>query len=346
MESSPRPPATTPQRRRPREPQRRLPSAGWGAWLLLASAIVLVVGSLAVSATLVVAGTGRYRDGQGEAGAISRPTATPAQSLPSATEAPATPPPTTESAEQEPEAAASGGGVVCLDPGHGGKDLGKTIYTAEGEIVVTESELVLEQAFDLQGRLEAQGLTVVLTRTEDEQVNASGEDVNGDGEVGEDGGSTELDDLQARINVCNAAGADLMVSLHINGSENEALRGYEAWYTEGRPFSEDSARITQLIHDALGEEIAASGYETISRGWADDSVLFPGDGPGTFDNLVLTGPSVPGKIEASQMPGVIAETLFLSNEDDAAYLQTPEGHEAIVTAYESAILDYFEIEPS
>jgi N-acetylmuramoyl-L-alanine amidase len=334
--------------------------------VLLASAIVLVVGSLAVSAALAVAGTDRYRTGQGDVGG---PTTTPAltsqtnANLSATTEAPATPSPTEEPAvtapstpaerstpeERETNEVASGSGegpTVCLDPGHGGKDLGKTIYDAEGEIIITESELVLAQAFELQGRLEAQGLTVVLTRTEDELVNASGEDVNGDGEVGEDGGSTELDDLQARINVCNAAEADLMVSLHINGSENEALRGYEAWYTEGRPFSEDSARITQLIHDALAEEIAASGYETISRGWADDSMLFPGDGPGTFKHLVLLSPSVPGKLEASQMPGTIAETLFLSNEDDAAYLQTPEGKEAIVTAYESAILAYFEIEPS
>ena len=340
--------------------------------MLLASAIVLVVGSLAISVTLVVAGTDRYRNGQGDGAGPTAPAALTSQTganLPAATDPPASPPSTEEPAsaaatppgerdvptedgtpaEEESDAAASGGGggpTVCLDPGHGGKDLGKTIYTAEGKIIVTEADLVLEQAFELQGRLEAQGLAVVMTRTEDELVNERGEDVNGDGEVGEDGGSTELDDLQARINVCNAAEADVMVSLHINGSENEALRGYEAWYTEGRPFSDDSARITELIHDALAEEIAASGYETISRGWADDSMLFPGDGPGTFKHLVLLSPSVPGKLEASQMPGVIAETLFLSNDDDAAYLQTPEGKEAIVTAYESAILAYIEIEPS
>ena len=324
---------------------------------MLASTLLLVIGSLAVTYALVVEGADRFRDGSdGQSELAARPTATPAQ--PAANLTPTTPPgtqpPSTVStpADRATEAVASAGEdqrtglLVCLDPGHGGEDLGKVLYDADGDVIVTESELVLKQALELRDRLEGYGLSVVLTRTEDVLVNESGADVNGDGEVGEDGDSTELDDLQARVNVCNEARADLLVSLHINGSENEALRGYEAWYTEGRPFSDDSARITQLVHDALAEEIAASGYETVSRGWADDSMLFPGDGPGTFKHLVLLSPSVPGKLNGSQMPGVIAETLFLSNSDDATYLQTPEGHEAIVTAYESAILEYFEIEPS
>ncbi|MBA2276423.1 MAG: N-acetylmuramoyl-L-alanine amidase, partial [Chloroflexia bacterium] len=307
-------------------------------------------GSLAVALTLAVEGSGQFRGGTGDGTNPAPITPTPDRTsadLPLATQAiqstQAASPPATPPDERAVEPTGGTGPIVCLDPGHGGKDLGKTIYTAEGEVIVTESELVLAQALDLRDRLEAQGLTVVLTRTEDELVNASGEDVNGDGEAGEEGASTELDDLQARINVCNEAGADLLVSLHINGSENEALRGYEAWYTEGRPFSDDSARITELIHDELRNHITASGYEATSRGWADDSLLFPGDGPGTFEHLVLTGPSVAGYIEGSAMPGVTAETLFLSNDDDAEYLQTPAGHDAIVTAYESAILEYFDL---
>ena len=312
---------------------------------------MLVVGGLAVALALVAEGTGQLRgSGGGDSGQL---TTTPVRTnanqpvAPQATRtaSPAATPPQQSIAATE-GAGASGGPVVCLDPGHGGRDLGKTLYTAEGEVIVTESELVLAQALDLAERLEAQGITVVLTRTEDEQVNASGADVNGDGEVGEAGKTTELDDLQARINICNEAEADLLVSLHINGSENEALHGFEAWYTAGRPFSDDSARIAELIHDELGNHIAASGYETISRGWADDSLLFPGDGPGTFEHLVLLSPSVTGKLDGSEMPGVIAETLFLSNDDDAAYLQTPEGHEAIVAAYESAILQYFDMAPA
>src|SRR5918995_2623037 len=97
MDSSPRQPAPTPssERNSPRQPQlrRATAAAGWRTWVLLASAIVLVVGSLAVSAALVVAGTDHYRSGQGDAA----PTKTPAQTsanLPAATEVPASPSPT------------------------------------------------------------------------------------------------------------------------------------------------------------------------------------------------------------------------------------------------------------
>jgi N-acetylmuramoyl-L-alanine amidase len=41
------------------------------------------------------------------------------------------------------------------------------------------------------------------------------------------------------------------------------------------------------------------------------------------------------------MPGAIVEALFVSNDLDAAVLATPGGRNAIVTAYEEAIVQYF-----
>jgi N-acetylmuramoyl-L-alanine amidase len=58
--------------------------------------------------------------------------------------------------------------------------------------------------------------------------------------------------------------------------------------------------------------------------------------------MVLTGPDVPGAVSASLMPGVIAEPLVMANDDDAAFLATHEGRAAIVTAYERAILQFFQ----
>ena len=43
--------------------------------------------------------------------------------------------------------------------------------------------------------------------------------------------------------------------------------------------------------------------------------------------------------------GAIVEALFVSNDGDAAVLSTPEGRNAIVTAYENAIVEYFERYP-
>ena len=44
-----------------------------------------------------------------------------------------------------------------------------------------EAMLVLEQAWDLEARLQQRGYNVVMTRETDTSVNVDGRDVNGDG---------------------------------------------------------------------------------------------------------------------------------------------------------------------
>jgi N-acetylmuramoyl-L-alanine amidase len=41
------------------------------------------------------------------------------------------------------------------------------------------------------------------------------------------------------------------------------------------------------------------------------------------------------------MPGALAEGLFLSNDEDEAFLTSPAAANAIVDAYEQAIVQYF-----
>jgi N-acetylmuramoyl-L-alanine amidase len=45
------------------------------------------------------------------------------------------------------------------------------------------------------------------------------------------------------------------------------------------------------------------------------------------------------------MPGVVVEGLFLSNEDDAAFIQSDNAEETIVGAYDAAIRQYFDVYP-
>jgi N-acetylmuramoyl-L-alanine amidase len=47
----------------------------------------------------------------------------------------------------------------------------------------------------------------------------------------------------------------------------------------------------------------------------------------------------------SEMPGVVVEGLFLSNEEDAAFIQSDIAAETIVGAYEEAINSYFDVYP-
>jgi N-acetylmuramoyl-L-alanine amidase len=230
--------------------------------------------------------------------------------------------------------AQDGRNIVCIDPGHGGEDLGN-VRVENGRIELQEKDIVLEHSLMLAERLRAQGFEVVLTRETDTEVNPSNEDVNGDGEVAPEGGparTDQLDDLQARVNICNLAAADLLVSVHYNGAENEFLSGYEVWFNDDREFSGRSEAFATFMHEALGTAFADAGYEAVDRGIG-------------IEEHVVTGPERPGELVPSEMPGAVIEGLFLSNDEDAEFIQSDIADETLVGAYEQAITRYFSVYP-
>lgn len=243
--------------------------------------------------------------------------------------------------------------IVCLDPGHGGDDRGFTRFFENGIPALEESMLVLEQSWDLESRLQQRGYKVVMTRQTDTAANVDGRDINGDGRTAahDPPGShrnKDIDELQARINVCNAANADLLVSMHINGFSTGAPRGFETWFTRERQFGDRNAVFATLAYAHLKEQLAKIGYVLPAedeRGVLPDTTADVQVEHSLFRHFVMTGPDVPGVVTASKMPGAIVESLFVSNDGDAAVLSTSEGRNAIVTAYENAIVEYFERYP-
>jgi len=245
-----------------------------------------------------------------------------------------------------------GGPVVCLDPGHGGEDFGFTRDPLD-PLNLDEKVLVLQHAWDLEARLKDRGYTVAMTRRTDTEGNREERDINNDGKTAQDDepGSRyfrNLDELQARIDVCNAARADLLVSLHVNGFSTSVPLGYETWYTPGRPFSDRSEAFARLAYVELKEQLRGIGYElpvgVEERGVKPDTAVNVDDNKRQqLENFIMTGPAIPGAVpRASEMPGAIVEALFLSNDQDAYVLASAGGRWAIVTAYENAVIDYFE----
>jgi N-acetylmuramoyl-L-alanine amidase len=243
--------------------------------------------------------------------------------------------------------------IVCLDPGHGGADRGFTRFDANGVLAMEEEPLDLAHAWELKARLEQRSFRVVMTRETDAAVNVDGKDVNGDGRTaahdrpGSERNKT-LDELQARINICNAAKADLLVSMHVNGYSNGTPRGYEAWFTRERPFGDRNAAFATLAYAHLKEQLRSIGYvlpPEDERGVLPDTTADVRKEYSIFKHFIMTGPEVPGVVTPSAMPGAIVEALFISNDGDAAVLASPQGQQAIVTAYENAIAEYFERYP-
>ena len=243
--------------------------------------------------------------------------------------------------------------VVCIDPGHGGWDFGRQRQQGDYDTPwLNESEVNLGMALMLRQELEERGATVVMTRATGTAVNVFGEDVNGDGRTildSEQDGNR--DELQARINICNAAGADVLVSLHLNGFDDPSARGYEVLYTPAptREFGDKNLDLATAIYREIGAAYNEVGFETQARGTVSDETLDTQEQEfGAEQNLVLTGPAVNNpdySIVPSNMPGVIVEPVFITNQDDVDFIAVAENQRLLAEAYAEGIMNYFEQHP-
>lgn len=268
---------------------------------------------------------------------IQTPTPPPADGAPSPT---------------PPDALAEAEHVVCIDAGHGGWDTGRVREANSRAPAILEKEINLGMAWMLKERLEAQGIGVVMTRTSGLAVNVFNQDVNGDGEtlqVSQQAG--DRDELQARIDICNAAQADILISLHLNGFDDTTVRGYEVLYTP-EPFRDFGARnldLATFLYREIGRAYDETGFDTPPRDVIPDTELDAEmHNYGSERHLVITGPRVENAdytIVPSNMPGAVVEPLFITNDDDAAFIALPENQELLVDAYARGIAIYFEQYP-
>lgn len=216
--------------------------------------------------------------------------------------------------------------TIAIDPGHGGPESGAAAFG------LVEKEVNLQIALKLAELLRSEGYVAVLTREKDEATHPA---YQGGGY----GGGLALD-LQARIDTANNAGADLFISIHNNGHPDPNQSGTEVYYNKLRSFADRNRALAQLVLEALVQRIRALGYPVVNRGIKDDTNfrVFRGRvfniyvlGPG--DNV---RPHIP-----TQMPGVLGESLFITNPGDAAMLRQERTLDAIAAGYRDAITAYF-----
>jgi len=222
--------------------------------------------------------------------------------------------------------------VVAIDPGHGGPEVGAT---GAG---LAEKDVNLAIALKLRDLLEEDGLRVVLTRQDDNRATCSSSE-----NQGPDGYSATRSDLQCRVDIANDAGADVFLSIHNNGSSDPSLSGTEIWYDGKRPFTSYNAALAESVLLSLVEAVQTIGYTVTNRGLKEDSQFRTYQGR-TYPLFVL-GPPRSGAIStrATQMPGILGETLFLSNPREAALLKRGETQEAIARGYREGLRRYFRL---
>ncbi|HEY3318580.1 MAG TPA: cell wall-binding repeat-containing protein [Coriobacteriia bacterium] len=191
-----------------------------------------------------------------------------------------------------PSRASAEAPYVFIDAGHGGP------FSNANENGLYEKDVNLAIAMELRQRLLAKGYRVGIDRTGDYAVCtwdiptwhwwSDGPHLYADGVMST---GVPLEDLQARANMANAAGADLFVSIHCNGVGDKSVTGIETFAPSFDPLGQ---RLGALVQS---EMIAQTG--AVDRG---DKIT----------NFYV--------IRWSNMPAILIEAGFLSNPGEASRL--------------------------
>uniref|UniRef100_A0A7V4G7L7 MurNAc-LAA domain-containing protein n=1 Tax=Desulfobacca acetoxidans TaxID=60893 RepID=A0A7V4G7L7_9BACT len=119
------------------------------------------------------------------------------------------------------------------------------------------------------------------------------------------------------------------------GLEHPSEKGFRFDWTLGLPVIPASGlkgvvRLAWLVQQALVRNLRQAGYNTLDRGTKDDAIL---------GHLAVLAPRNLNR--PSQMPAIIGEALFMTNDADAAQLSRTEMRLAIARGYLEGIKAFF-----
>jgi N-acetylmuramoyl-L-alanine amidase len=187
------------------------------------------------------------------------------------------------------------GKTIVIDPGHGGgrgDDADHGVVVPDGQLRWTEADLAFDVAARLEGRLAAAGMRVHLTR--------------GPAPIAPMGGA-------ARAELANSLGADLLISLHVDGQDNELAEGVATYhYGTGNGLT---STVGERLANLVQREIV------VRTGMLDCRVHAK-----TWDLLRLT-----------RMPTVRVDLGYLTSPTDRERLVNPLFREQVVEAILAAV---------
>ncbi len=169
--------------------------------------------------------------------------------------------------------------VVYLDVGHGGSDIG--YQTESGEM---EKDIDLEISKLVSSRLSSQGdISVIVSNTD-------------------------------RVEDANKQNADIFVSIHMTGNNDESAQGIQTFYrVESEDASDELATLVQ--------KSAVAYVDLKDRGAT----------PFTF-----------GVLEGNNMPSILIQCGFLSNKEEAKKLTNPDFQKDLAEGISQGILSFLD----
>ena len=178
------------------------------------------------------------------------------------------------------------GAVIVVDPGHGGQRYSKS-YTGGTRGVVsklTESELNLRVAFELEKLLKENGATVYMTRVADHRMSPEG--------------GERSDELQARIDYFEHYNPHFFLSVHHN-ADGPTGSGHTTLYKMNAPEGSLYQSLARIVNDSLEGVVPGPKNKLIDR---------TGNSP-----YYILGSTDP-KRSHTEIPGTIAESGFMTNK--------------------------------
>lgn len=232
-------------------------------------------------------------------------------------------------ARPEPKVAAAGKPTVVIDPGHGGIDSGAIVHG------LVEKNLVFDFAKTLAAKLEADGrLTVVMTRDDDHFV-----------------------PLSERVRMARDGDAALFVSIHADTlSEAGDVAGATVYTVSDRASDAEAARVAEKEN----QSDAAAGLDGTEEASGVSDILFDLTRRETrayshvFARTLVNYWKVAGRLnknpqrsagfrvlKAPDVPSVLLELGYLSNQKDDLALTSPEWRDQASSRVAEAIEAFF-----
>lgn len=184
---------------------------------------------------------------------------------------------------------------VVIDAGHGGSDPGKVGVSGQ-----LEKDINLKVAQMLKQFLQAEGITVVMTREND------------GGLYDENASNKKVQDMKKRLEIIEEADPVLVISIHQNSYHEEYVKGAQVFYYET---SENSKRLAQVLQ----EQLRQLEPENHRKSKGNDSYFL---------------------LKKTSKPIVIVECGFLSNYEEAEKLSTELYQEKLAWNIHMGIMKY------
>ena len=227
--------------------------------------------------------------------------------------------------------------VVAIDAGHGGEDPG-----ASGSRGQHEKDIVLQIAKELQRQINSEkGYRAELTRTGDYFI-----------------------PLRKRTEIARKKGADLFISIHADAAPSRAAFGASVFALSDRGATSETAR---WLADTENRSDLIGGAGNVSLDDKDRmlaGVLLDLSMTATLSSSLNVGQKVLGNmgrvtslhkqrveqagfmvLKSPDIPSILVETGFISNNNEAAKLATASHQQALARSIHTGVRQYFQQNP-